>query len=86
MRKKVEINALPMFGIVEDGAMFRAAVLVEGILRPLASPYGDKMERRAACREASNALYRHLCLGLTERTTGASTVPGLSPDFKISSR
>lgn len=79
-------DALPLFGIMEDGALFRAAVWIDGELRPLASPYGDKMERRAACREASNALYRHLCLGLTERTTHEKTIPGLSADFKITSR
>ena len=85
--KKTEIDhALPLFGIMPDGELFRACALLNGTLTPLASPYGDKMERRAACREASNALYRHLCLGHTERTTGEKTIVGLSPDFKITSR
>ena len=66
--------------------MWRAAVYDGVNIRPLVSPYGDKYEKRTAAREASNAFYRHLCLGLMERSTASEARPGLSADFKITSR
>lgn len=82
----LDSHALPLFTIMPDGELWRAAVFDGSELRPLVSPYGDKYEKRTAAREASNALYRHLCLGLTERSSASAIVPGLSPEFKITGR
>jgi len=78
-------NELPSFSIEPSGDLWRAVRIVDGVATPLVSPYGAAMERRMACREASNALYRELCLGLTRIGDGDIT-PGLSPSFKITSR
>jgi len=56
----------------------------DGSTEPLPSPYGDAFERRFAVREASNALYRELCLGL--RRDQAVAERGLAPGFKITGR
>ena len=86
MRSKIDITALPlmpMFTIEEhkeQAGRWRAVRVMAGIVAPLADPWGQWMERRWAAREASNALYRELVLGLQERTEGADrTTPGLSP-------
>lgn len=55
-----------------------------GSPEPLPLPYGAAYERRFAVREASNALYRELCLGL--KRDDALATRGISPDFKISGR
>jgi hypothetical protein len=68
------------------GGLFRACRVDPntGSAEPLPLPYGDKVERRWAVREASNALYRELCLGL--RSDEKPAQRGLSADFKITSR
>lgn len=76
-------SELPLFGIIEEGGLFRAVCCRNGAITPLASPYGEPMERRAAAREASNALYRFLVLGIE---AGQAHTAGLSPGFKITSR
>ena len=83
-REASTTNDLPLFGIEPAGDLWRAVRVVAGVATPLVAPYGAPMERRMACREASNALYRELCLGLPR--TGGAPQPGLSPDFRITSR
>ena len=64
------------------GGLFQACRVREtdGKLEPLPLPYGQPIERKWACKESSNALYRELCLGLK---TGDQLHTGLSPDFAI---
>jgi hypothetical protein len=76
-------SELPLFGIVEEGGLYRAVCCRDGVSKPLASPYGEPMERRAAAREASNALYRFLVLGIE---AGQAHSAGISPAFKITGR
>lgn len=76
-------SELPLFGIIEEAGMYRAVCCKDGIISPLVAPYGQPMERRAAAREASNALYRFLVLGIE---AGQSHTAGLSPNFKITTR
>ena len=69
-----------------DGGLFRACRVDprDGSVKPLPAPYGNKSERRWAVREASNALYRELCLGL--RPQDSVVEHGLAPGFEIKSR
>ena len=65
-----------------DGELYRAVrIPPTGPSAPLPAPYGQWVERKWACKEASNALYRELCLGIM---TGSQSTNGLSPEFTIS--
>ena len=74
---------LPAFTIQEAGkGLYQACRVSEhdGKVQPLPLPYGQAIERRWAAKEASNALFRELCLGLK---TGDQLTTGLSPGFSI---
>ena len=75
--------SLPAFSVIEVAGGLYQAVRVSGPglkAEALPLPYGQPIERKWACKEASNALYRELCLGLR---TGDQLHTGLSPDFQI---